>query len=177
MNPLLAPIELPARAVARAYEATRQAAETSRELVRVVGEGVAALDRLDRRAARFIEVAESIDSKAGAVLELGERIESSARGMLDVGARIEARGGEMSELGNEIVTQASLVQERAGEVVEQAGQLVAIFPTMKRAVEIVEPLEGTVDVLGRVADRLTGSRLRGVDESLGMPGDGDPTAT
>lgn len=160
MNPLLAPIELPLRILSRGYEAATETARAGRRLAEAANDGITLLDRLDRRAERFIEVVESIDAKAGAVLELGERIEASARGMLDIGAKIEARGGEMSDLGREIVTQANLVQERAGDVVEQASQLVAIFPTMKRAVEIVEPLEGTVDVLGRVADRLTGSRLR-----------------
>ena len=41
-----------------------------------------------------------------------------------------------------------------GTIVEAVTESVDVLPTMRRAVELVEPLEGTVDVLGRVADRL-----------------------
>jgi hypothetical protein len=160
-NPLLAPIELPARIATRGYEMATEALDVGRQLVRVASDGVTLLERLDRRAERFIDVAESIDAKAAAVLELGERIEASARAMVDLGGKIDLRGAEMTDLGRDIVAQANLVQERAGEVVVQAGELVRVIPTMERAVRLVEPLEGTVDVLGRVADRLTGSRTRG----------------
>lgn len=172
-NPLLAPLELPARLASRAYESASEAIDVGRQLVRVASDGITLLERLDRRAERFIEVAESIDAKAGAVLELGERIESSARSMVDLGAKIDARGAEMSELGEDIVAQARLVHERAGEVVVQATELVAVIPTMERAVRLVEPLEGTVDVLGRVADRLTGSRNRGVVPPVPLEGPED----
>lgn len=172
MNPLLAPLEIPARIASRAYESASEAIGVGRQLVQVASDGVAMLERLDRRAEQFLEVAESIDAKTGAVLELGERIEKSARSMVDLGGKIDARGVEMNELGRDIVTQARLVQERAGEVVVQASELVAVIPTMERAVALVAPLEGTVDVLGRVADRLTGSRLRPAEPPLD-PGDAD----
>ena len=176
MNPLLAPIEFPARIVSRAYETATEAMDVGRQLVRVASDGVTMLERLDRRAEQFLAVAESIDAKAGAVLELGERIEQSARSMVDLGGKIDARGVEMNELGRDIVTQARLVQERAGEVVVQASELVAVIPTMERAVALVAPLEGTVDVLGRVADRLTGSRLRPSEPRL-ETGDADSSPT
>jgi methyl-accepting chemotaxis protein len=139
LNPLLAPIEFPARLAQRAIDGASEALETGRQLVRIASEGVTLLERLDRRAEAIIALGERLDARGAAVLE-----------------QIE----EVDEIGREIAEQARLVQDRAQEVVDRVGEIIGVIPTMRRAVELVEPLEGTVDVLGRVADRLTGMRTR-----------------
>ena len=56
-----------------------------------------------------------------------------------------------------MLTEARLVHERAGEVVAQANEMVAVLPTVKRAIEIGEPLEGAIERFARVVDRLPGA--------------------
>jgi hypothetical protein len=69
-------------------------------------------------------------------------------------------GENFNEIGTQMLKEARLVHERAGEVVAQANEMVAVLPTVKRAIEIGEPLEGAIERFARVVDRLPGSPAR-----------------
>ena len=55
----------------------------------------------------------------------------------------------VDERGAEIV-------ERANRVTETGAELIAVLPTLERAVEMATPLEGAIDRFGRLVDRLPG---------------------
>jgi hypothetical protein len=80
----------------------------------------------------MLAIAERLDSKASAVLDLGERIEH----------------------------EATLVHRRAEEINQTAKQLLLVVPTVEQAVGLIAPLEGAVERLGRVVDRLPGARAK-----------------
>ena len=141
--------------------------EVARSVPRVIG----LLESLDQPRRPGLELGERIDSRAESMLELGERIDRRAESVITLGGRIDERGAELVELGdsfNEIGTQmlkeARLVHERAGEVVAQANEMVAVLPTVRRAIEIGEPLEGAIERFARVVDRLPGSPARPAKE-------------
>jgi hypothetical protein len=45
----------------------------------------------------------------------------------------------------------------AGEVAQRGAQVAEALPYLERAVTMVEPLEGAVERLGRIVDRLPGA--------------------
>jgi hypothetical protein len=49
----------------------------------------------------------------------------------------------------------------AAQMTERADNLLAAAAVLERGVAIVEPLEGVVQRLGRIADRLPGERRKG----------------
>ena len=53
---------------------------------------------------------------------------------------------------------AVAMTEAAREVAVRGAEVAAALPTLERAVAIATPLEGTVERLGRIVDRLPGSR-------------------
>lgn len=99
----------------------------------------------------LLRMAHRIDERAASVLTLGERIELRAESVLDLGARIDARGGE-------IVAEGAQIRAAAVEVTTRAGQILEALPLLERAISMAEPLEGAVERLGRIADRLPGGR-------------------
>jgi hypothetical protein len=66
----------------------------------------------------------------------------------------------MEKRSSEILAQGERVVAAAREVADRGAELAAALPVMQRAVEMAEPLEGVVERLGRVADRLPGARTR-----------------
>jgi len=62
-----------------------------------------------------------------------------------------------------MLAEARLVHERAGEVVAGANEMIAVLPTVKRAIEIGEPLEGAIERFARVVDRLPGGRAQSLN--------------
>jgi hypothetical protein len=95
---------------------------------------------------RLTERVDALESRAAATLELGEAI-------LGLGRRIDERGAQ-------VLAQGELLAERAAVVAEEGGRLADAIPTLRRAIEIVDPLQGTVERLGRMMDRLPGGRPR-----------------
>jgi hypothetical protein len=63
-----------------------------------------------------------------------------------------------------MIVEARLVHSRASEVVAQAAELERAIPTAERAVDLIQPLEGAVERLGRMVDRLPGGRGSGARE-------------
>lgn len=136
MNPLLAPIEIPAKLAQRAIR------------------DLEAIGDVARSVPRAIALLESLDQKATQLIEWGERIDARGAELLEMGA-------EVNDVGVQILAEARLVQERAGEVVDRANAMIAVIPTVERALEIGQPLEGAIDRIGRVVDRLPGGAAAG----------------
>jgi hypothetical protein len=129
VNPLL----LPPRLMLRALEDLHTLALAAARLERVE-------ERLNERADMIIAMGGQIDRRAEALLELGERL-------VELGGRTDA-----------ILAQGERIEATAREVADRGADLAAALPVMQRAIEMAEPLEGVVERLGRVADRLPGGQ-------------------
>lgn len=145
MNVLGIPVDLPTRVIGRALSDLGDLARVAREIP-------SKLDDVQRRLDRALEVAETIDHRMERVLEIGERIDARADAVLELGEQLL----EVGTLANE---RAVLMTEAAREVAVRGAEVAAALPTMERAVAIAQPLEGTVERLGRIVDRLPGSRI------------------
>ena len=124
-------------------------------------------ERIDKRAEAILAMGERIDARAEAILEFGERIDERGSAIVSMGERLDGRGGALleagetfNELGERMIVEARLVHTRASEVVAQAAELQRAIPTAERAVDLMQPLEGAVERLGRMVDRLPGGRGR-----------------
>jgi hypothetical protein len=117
-----------AQNLAVAPDAAQRALADLAAVGRVARELPARLDALDRRAAK---IQEQIDQ----MLDLGERV-------VELGVEVNALGG--------------VISDRAKDVADRGGEVVAVLPTLERAIGMAQPLEGAIDRLGRVVDRLPG---------------------
>ena len=114
------------------------------------------LHTIARAADRGLNLLERLDQRAERIEQLGERF-------LSVGERLDLRGGELLEfgggmerLGRELHEQATVMDRHAGQVAAVGEQIVAALPTLQQAATLVSPLEGAVERIGRVVDRLPG---------------------
>lgn len=138
-------------------------------------DGILALGRtLQQRAERVTTSIEMLDERAAAIIELaerivvvGEEITRVAQLIVDTGAQIVTTGNEIVVRGDRIVDRGDAIVERGDRIVDRGDQIVAAgvritaaVPAITRAVEIMEPLEGTVQRMGRIADRVPGGRRR-----------------
>jgi hypothetical protein len=110
-----------------------------------LGEEIAAIGR------GLLEIAERLDRRAEAVMILGERLDQRAAELLDLGGHMQVLGEQVDARGAEIV-------DRAGRVVDTGNNLIAVLPTLERALEMATPLEGAIDRFGRFVDRLPGGQ-------------------
>jgi hypothetical protein len=97
----------------------------------------------------LVEIADRLDARAGNFNELGERLDTRAGELLDLGQSIRVLGGRIDDTGAQIV-------ERAGQVAGAAADLIALLPTMERAIDLASPLGGAIDRFGRIVDRFPG---------------------
>ena len=138
------------------------------ESIREAGEQIVELGgSVDERAAGILAMGDRIDARAEQIIAMGDRVDGRAEAIIAAGDRIEARGAEVIAMGDrmesrsaEILAQGERVVAAAREVADRGAELAAALPVMQRAVEMAEPLEGIVERLGRVADRLPGARAR-----------------
>ena len=138
MNPLL----LPPRLMLRALEDLHTLALAAARLERVE-------ERLNERADAIIAMGDQIDVRAEAIITMGDRV-------IEMGARIAEMGERMDARTEAILAQGERIEAAAREVADRGAELTAALPVMQRALEMAEPLEGVVERLGRVADRLPG---------------------
>lgn len=113
--------------------------------------------QVDARAAELIDLGDRVDHRAGELIDLGGRVDERAGGLLGAAERVEGRLGGLLELGDrvdEILEQGRRVEEVAARVAERGGQIAEAMPVLQRAVEMAVPLEGAVERLGRIVDRL-----------------------
>ncbi len=133
MNPLL----LPPRLVLRALDDLHVIAQSVRRIDEVIAMGERIVETGERVDARAEELVGRLDKQAEALLEQSQALHEQAVAILAQGERVEAA---------------------AREVAERGAALVDALPVMQRAVEMAEPLEGAVERLGRMVDRLPGAR-------------------
>ncbi len=149
-----------ARAARRAPEQLDRLLDIGEQLV-VLGRGVLELgERIDARAELILALGERIDAQAQAILGLGERIDGSADRLLELGT-------QMREVGEQIDVRGAEIVERATRVADTGNALVAALPTLERAIEMTTPLEGAIDRVGRLVDRLPGGTTRRRSSSYG----------
>ena len=103
-----------------------------------------------------LEIAERLDQRADAALALGERLDARAAELLKLGRRMEKLGKRVDKRGAEIVKRGDEVVASAATVSETGAELIAMLPTLQRAIEMASPLEGAIDRVGRLVDRLPG---------------------
>lgn len=130
---------------------------------RLIGRALEDLTTLNRTGRDAVRLLERLDDKAERILALGERIEARAATILELGERMDDRGAALLDLGERTVKEAVGVQERAEEISARAAEMIAVLPTLERAVALASPLEGAVERLGRVVDRLPGGEVRGAE--------------
>jgi ABC-type transporter Mla subunit MlaD len=137
-------------------------------------------------AARIESVERRLDERLGAVAELGDRIEERLDEALEVAQEVRDAAVKLDEVvatGDRVVGVAADASARIDEVlatgervadvgarvegrmdgreVADAGRQIAeALPALQRAIHMAEPLEGAVERLGRIVDRLPGGRLR-----------------
>lgn len=98
--------------------------------------GLEAIERrINERLATLVLLGESVDERLAQVLELGDRIDERAAGILTTGERVEQAARDVTIVGRQIAD---------------------ALPVLHRAITIAEPLEGAVERLGRIVDRLPG---------------------
>ena len=142
MQPFGIPIDLGPRLIGRALSDLAAIARVARDVPE-------RLDRLDQRAQqmqdqieRMLVIAEDIAALGHSVVEIGRSLDRQATGLLSLGDRVSEQG--------------DVIAERAREVADRGGELVAVLPTLEKAIAFATPLEGTVERLGRMVDRLPG---------------------
>lgn len=140
----LAPFTVPPKLVLRALDDLHVLAQAA-------GRAMEVMERLDRRGAAIVALGERIDERADALLALGERIDARADAILALGTSLSADG-------RALLDQGKVLQEHAAEVARRGADVAAALPALQRAVELGEPLEGAVERLGRIVDRLPGGK-------------------
>lgn len=157
MNPAALAL-LPPKLLLRALDDLHRIAVVAEDVNRRVGRLEAMLDEsltlgrdLETMGSEVLTLFRRLDRRAVALLKLGEQMEAHASSVLHLGERIDERG-------HQIVAEGKALQVSAREVTESAAHVLEALPLLERAISLTEPLEGAVERLGRVADRLPGGR-------------------
>jgi hypothetical protein len=165
VNRVLSDLSGIARAARRAPEQLDRMLELGEEIADIGRAVLEIAERLDERAAAILVLGARFDERAEAILELGARLDGRAQAILELGARIDNRtsdlidlGVRMHSLGDRVDARGAEVATQAGAVVEAATELIAVLPTLERALQLATPLEGAIDRFGRLVDRLPGGR-------------------
>ncbi len=114
---------------------------------------------------RALDDLHTLAQSAPRFLELGERVADIGERMLDLGERIDARadqiiamGHQFESLGEAMASEARATQTAAQDVVRAAREIMTALPVLEQAVALGAPLEGAVERIGRIVDRLPGGR-------------------
>jgi hypothetical protein len=160
--PLESPQAIVNRALADLGAVARAARTAPAQLERMLqlGEEMADIGR------GVLEIAERLDQRADAALALGERLDARADELLKLGRKMEKLGKRVDKRGGEIVERGDEIVASAGRVAETGSDLIGMLPTLQRAIEMASPLEGAIDRVGRLVDRLPGGQARRTDARL-----------
>jgi DNA repair ATPase RecN len=134
VNPLLIGPKL----VLRALDDLHAIAEAARDLPTRIDALEDRLEHIEVQASTAIDVARDINQTAATAMAVAEQVDVRLLAVLALGERIEVRAQQVAEVGT---------------------QVVAALPTLERAVLMATPLEGAVERVGRLVDRLPGGRL------------------
>jgi predicted nuclease with TOPRIM domain len=171
VNPLLLPPRLLLRALDDLHTIARAAAllgdveqrldERMREVIalgerieEVVGDGLEMAERIRAAGERIAELAEGVDRRLDEVLDMGERV-------VGLGDRVDGHVDGLDRLASAMLEQGRRVEAAGRDVAVSGRQIADALPLLERAGTMAEPLEGAVERLGRVVDRLPGGRVRG----------------
>jgi hypothetical protein len=143
------PVVMPQAVVRRALSDAAAVERLVHSLPDQLDRGLQIGDELVVLGHELVEIADRLDARAASFNELGERLDTRAVELLDLGQSIRVLGGRIDDTGAQIV-------ERAGQVVGAAADLIALLPTMERAVDLASPLGGAIDRFGRIVDRFPG---------------------
>ena len=139
-------IDLPARLILRAFDDLHALAEAARSLPDVEARLAQRIDELESRAT------EVLDAVSAAEATLGDGIA--------VGRQLDERGGVILDSTERIVAAAYAVAEGADHVAAVLPSLEASATAATVLAQTAEPLQGLVERLGRIADRLPGAGRR-----------------
>lgn len=136
-----------------------------------VGRAVLELgERLDQRAETVLALGERIDQRGETIIAVGERLDARAESIHGLGVTLDGRatelteiGASMHELGERVNATGVQIVERATRVADTGQELIRVLPTLERAIEMATPLEGAIDRIGRLIDRMPGRYPRNRD--------------
>ena len=137
MNPLLLPPKLVLRALDDLHALATTVSRIDERADEILEMGQAIVDRADRMDERAGELVDRLDKQADALLEQSKALHEQAAAILVQGERVEEAGREVAARGAE---------------------LAEALPVLQQAVEMARPLEGAVERLGRMVDRLPGAK-------------------
>jgi hypothetical protein len=154
--PLESPQVIVNRALTDLGAVARMARTAPAQLERIaeLGEEMAGIGR------GVLVIAERLDQRADAALALGERLDARAAELLDLGREMERLGKRVDKRGAEIIESGEEIVASAASVAETGSELIRMLPTLQRAIEMASPLEGAIDRVGRLVDRLPGGARR-----------------
>lgn len=142
-------IDLPARLILRAFDDLHTIAEAARQLPDIEARLTQKLDQLETRAG------EVLDELRVAEAHLDEGIR--------VGRALDERADTILGNTERIITAAYAVAEGGEKVAAALPSLEASAAAATVLAQTAEPLQGLVERLGRVADRLPGASRRTSD--------------
>jgi len=142
-------IDLPARLLLRAFDDLHALAEAARSLSDIEGRLTLKVDELETRASEVLEAVASAEATLSEGIAMAERLDDRAGAVLDRTDRV--------------VAAAYAVTEAADHVVEVLPSLEASAAAATVLAQTAEPLQGLVERLGRIADRLPGGFRRDHD--------------
>lgn len=149
LSPLVVPPKLLVRALDDLHQLATVAVRASDQIDRLLTLG----ERIDERTAALLALGERIEGRTDAMLALGERMEGHADAILRTGQHLGAQG-------EQLIAHGVLLEERAQEVSDRAREVLEALPLLEKAIGLAMPLEGAVERIGRVADRLPGGGQR-----------------
>ena len=117
------------------------------------------LHAIAQAAASLEDVEQRINERLGAIVALGEGVDERLAEVLELGDRIVALGGRVDlidERAGAILATGERVEQSAKDVAVVGRQIADALPVLQRAITMAEPLEGAVERLGRIVDRLPG---------------------
>jgi hypothetical protein len=139
-------IDVPARLILRALDDLHAIAQAARTLPDVEA----------RLAQRIAE----LESRATEVLDAVSTAEATLGDGIAVGRQLEERAGVILDSTERIVAAADAVAEGADHVAAVLPSLEASATAATMLAQTAEPLQGMVERLGRIADRLPGGGRR-----------------
>jgi hypothetical protein len=139
-------IDLPHRLVLRALDDLHALAEAAKSLPDVEARLTLKVDELETRAAEVLEALAQAEATLADGIAIGERLDERAIAVLDRTDRV--------------VAAAYGVTQAADHVAEVLPSLEASTAAATVLAQTAEPLQGLVERLGRIADRLPGGGRR-----------------
>ena len=139
-------IDLPHRLVLRALDDLHALAEAAKSLPDVEARLTLKVDELETRAAEVLEALAQAEATLADGIAIGERLDERAIAVLDRTDRV--------------VAAAYGVTQAAEHIIEVLPSLEASAAAATVLAQTAEPLQGLVERLGRIADRLPGGGRR-----------------